>query len=156
MKNDIVCKLTPFVVSFLPTPKLISLISKVETTTTTTTMICMENVSNKEIILSNFTKRNNSKEETGKEENEDFDTVIIHVLTHILKVPLNHAIVQALWEDAIFEYLDFKNQGKNNINWISDLKSISKQDTVALRAVKSYAIYLSVNGGNIKVTDQTQ
>ena len=83
--------------SVLPTPKLISLISKVETTTTTTTtVIHIENVSNKEIILSNFTKRNSSKEETGKEEDEDFDTVMIHVLTHILRVPLNHAIVQAL------------------------------------------------------------
>ena len=96
----------------------------------------------------------NAKEEE-LEEDDDFDTGMIHVLTRILKVPLNHAIVQALRNDTVFEYLEFKYHGDDDINWVYECKSISKQDTVALRAVNSYALYLSGNGDDEKAMDPT-
>ena len=88
-------------------------------------------VSTKDIISSNLTKNNNSKEKE-LEEHGDFDTGMIHVLTRILKVPLNHTIAQTLQNDSVFEYLDLENLGKSDINWVYDLQSISKQDTVTL------------------------
>jgi len=80
---------------------------------------------------------------------------MIHVLTRILKVPLNHAIAQALRNDTVFEYLEFDNLGESDINWVYDLQSISKQDMVALRTVNAYALYLSDNGDNGKTMDPT-
>ena len=59
---------------------------------------------------------NDNSEEEELEEDDDFDTSMIHVLTHILKVPLNHAIAQALRNDTVFQYLDFKYHGDDDIN----------------------------------------
>ena len=46
----------------------------------------------------------NAKQEE-LEEDDDFDTGMIHVLTCILEVPLNHAIAQALWNDTVLNIL---------------------------------------------------
>ena len=54
-----------------------------------------------------------------------------------------------------FEYLEFKYHGDVDINWVYDFKAISKQDTVALRAINAYALYLSGNGDNEKAIDPT-
>ena len=103
----------------------------------------------KQIIPKNSTKNINSVEEEEElEEDDDFDTGMIHVLTRILEVPLNHAIAQALQNDSVFVYHDFKYNGDDDINWVYEYQSISKQDTVALRAVNAYALYLSGNGDN--------
>ena len=165
MRNDIVSKPTQFRVSVMPTPKLILSISKASTTLTTTTaakVIPTVIVSNKDkrIVLTKeiiSTKKDDSKEEEKEEEedDDDFDIGMIHVLTHILKVPLNYAIAQALQNNSAFEYLEFKYHSNNDINWVYNIKPISKQDTVALRAVNAYVIYLSVNSDNEKAMDPT-
>ena len=80
---------------------------------------------------------------------------MIHVLTHILKVPLNHAIAQALRNDTIFEYLKFKYHGDYDTNWVYMYKSISKQDTEATRANNAYLLYLSGNGDDKMAMDLT-
>ena len=97
----------------------------------------------------------NAKEEEVLEEDDDFDTGMIHVLARILKVRLNHAIAQALWNDTVFEYLELKYHGEDDINWVYEYKSTSKQDTVVLRAVNAYALYLSGNGDDKKAMDPT-
>ena len=113
-------------------------------------------VSTKQIIPKNSTKNINSVEEEEElEKDDDFDTGMIHVLTRILKVPLNHAIAQALRNDSVFEYHDFKHNGDYDINWVYEYQSISKQDTVALRAVNVYALYLSDNGDDEMAMDPT-
>ena len=112
-------------------------------------------VSTKEVISdhsienTDSTDNDNSEEEELKED-DDFNTGMIHVLTHILKVPLNHAIAQALRNDTVFKYLEFKYRGDDDINWVYEYTSISKQDTVALRAVNAYTLYLSGNGDDEK------
>ena len=111
-------------------------------------------VPTKEVISSILIDNNNSLEEE-LEEDDDLDTGMIHVLTHILNVPLNHTIAQALRNDTVFDYLEFKYHGNDNINWVYQYKSISKQDTTALRTVNAYALYLSVNGNDKKAMDPT-
>ena len=106
--------------------------------------------------MSNSNKNVNSEEkEEELVEDDDFDTSMIHVLTRILEVPLNHAIAQALRNDSVFEYHDFKYNDDDDINWVYEYKSISKQDTVALRAVNAYALYLSGNGDVEMAMDPT-
>ena len=97
----------------------------------------------------------NAKEKEVLEEDDDFDTGTIHVLTRILKVPLNHAKAQTLRNDTVFGYIEFKYHGDDDINWVYEYKSISKQDTVALRAVNAYALYLSGNGNDEMARDPT-
>ena len=88
------CKFTIFDMSILPSPNLISPISKASTTPTPAKVVYTEIALNEEIISRNLTKNNSSKKE--EEDEDDFDTGMIHVLTRILKMPLNHAIAQAL------------------------------------------------------------
>ena len=47
-------------------------------------------------IISSISINNDNSQEVELEENDDFDTGKIHVLTRILDVPLNHTIAQAL------------------------------------------------------------
>ena len=97
----------------------------------------------------------NVKEGEVLEENDNFDTGMIYVLTRILDVPLHHAIAQALRNDTVFEYIEFKYHSNDDINWVYQYNSISKQDTIALRAVNAYALYLSGNGDDEKAMDPT-
>ena len=122
-------------------------------------------VSNKIVISNNLTRKdsnlniNNSKE--GEEKKKkimiSMHAGMIHVWTHMLRVPLNRAIAQTLQEDTVVEYLDFKDLDENDINWVYEFKSITIQNTVVLRAVNAYVyiIYLSVNGDNKKAMDST-
>ena len=68
---------------------------------------------------------------------------------------LKHAIAQALWNDTVFEYIEFKYHGDDDKNWVYECKSISKQDTVALNAVNTYTLYLSGNGNDEMAMDPT-
>ena len=47
---------------------------------------------------------------------EDFDDGMLHILTHISKVPLNHAIAQALQEYQIVIYGCFEGCSESDRN----------------------------------------
>ena len=109
-----VAKLTPFGKSILPTPILLSSISKATTTAPSTDKDSNLPHDGEILLLPLFSPVyrveqaddiDNVKEEEVLEENDDFDTGMIHVLTRILNVPLNHAIAQALRNDRVLTIL---------------------------------------------------
>ena len=62
----------------------------------------------------------------------------------------------ALQQELAFDYYSFVTfDVYHGTNRFYELASITKQDTVALRAVNASVIHLSVNGNNQKAMDPT-
>lgn len=80
-------------------------------------------------------------------------TGMMYILTHILKMPLNHTVAMALQQESMFDYSGFVTMGMHDINWVYKLKFTTKQDTVVLRAANAYNLYLIDNGNSNKAMD---